>query len=450
MKRDDGRGPSIRPNVCQDFFQKFKRIYKAHGGVLSDAVMAQEIPFVEATPGNGHNLALWTWNATGTKWGREPDILFFIVPGRDTDTYKLIKRSCELRYGVASQVLQAMHVGKGNDQYISNVCMKVNAKLGGSTCRATEPNGYLSKFSSIVPYNRNIAENLTMVIGADVSHGPPGSQDGSMAAVTISQDIGLTRYAAMVNTNGDRREMISTENWNFFLQRAIDPWRANNRGFLPKRVIYFRDGVSEAEYATVLAEEVRDIKAAFAKSDPKQRVLFTVIIATKRHHVRIFPSGNTALRNGNTLPGTLVETGATHPFEHDWYLCSHAAIKGTARPMHYYVILNENGFSGQEMQQMIFEQCFQYARATTPVSMHPAIYYAHLASRRAEAHLDQPFMSGPKGDPKGGPGAVAPPASLPRHQSSAGSTLDSEARGDIKPLLPLKNNKNFPLSAWYM
>jgi len=449
VKRDDGRGATIHPNDCMKFFNAFKRIYAGHGGVLSNEVMSKPIPHVQATPGNGRNLILWTWNATGTAWSREPDILFFIVPGRDSDTYKLIKRSCDLRYGVPSQVLQAMHVGKCQDQYISNVCMKVNAKLGGATCRAVEPNGYLSKFSSLVPYNRNITENLTMVIGADVSHGAPGTEDGSMAAVTVSQDIGLTKYAAFVNTNGDHREMISTENWNYFLEQALPEWRSKNNGFLPRRVIYCRDGVSEAEYNTVLSEEVRDIKAAFAKSDPNNKAKFTVLIATKRHHVRFFPAANASSRNGNPLPGTLVETGATHPFEHDWYLCTHAAIKGTARPMHYYTILNENNLSGSEMQQMLFEQCFQYARATTPVSMHPAIYYAHLAAKRAEAHVDQPFMSGPKQDPKAGPGAVAPPNFLPK-QSSAGSSLGSEARGDIRPLHPIMNNRGFAFSAWYM
>ena len=53
------------------------------------------------------------------------------------------------------------HVAKCQGQYISNVCMKFNAKLGGTTCRAVGPTsaGPLGQFK--VP---------TMVIGADVSH----------------------------------------------------------------------------------------------------------------------------------------------------------------------------------------------------------------------------------------------------------------------------------------
>ena len=40
-------------------------------------------------------------------------------------------------------------------------------------------------------------------------------------------------------------------------------------------------------------------------------------------------------------------------------------------------------------QAMLYDHCYQYQRATTPVSLFPAVYYAHLASKRAEAHIDQ-------------------------------------------------------------
>jgi hypothetical protein len=60
-------------------------------------------------------------------------LLIFIVNDRNVDVYRRIKKSCDIRFGVASQVLQAKHVMSASPQYISNVCMKVNAKLGGAT-----------------------------------------------------------------------------------------------------------------------------------------------------------------------------------------------------------------------------------------------------------------------------------------------------------------------------
>jgi len=95
----------------------------------------------------------------------------------------------------------------------------------------------------------------------------------------------------------------------------------------------------------------------------------------------------------------------TTPFENDVYLCSHAAIQGTARPTHYTVLMDEMNVDVDKFQALLYDHCYQYQRATTPVSLckytitlkHcyqlityivPAVYYAHLASKRAEAHIN--------------------------------------------------------------
>lgn len=153
---------------------------------------------------------------------------------------------------------------------------------------------------------------------------------------------------------------------------------------MPQRVIYIRDGVSEGQFNAVLEQEVRYIKAIFDGVAPNSKIEYIVIIAGKRHHIRFFPQSGD--RNGNPFPGTLVETGATHPFENDFYLCAHAAIKGTARPVHYQVIRNDARMSNDEIYTLLYEHSYQYLRATTPVSIHPAVYYAHLASVRGVCH----------------------------------------------------------------
>lgn len=94
------------------------------------------------------------------------------------------------------------------------------------------------------------------------------------------------------------------------------------------------------------------------------------MVAEKRHHIRFFPTGPPAAdKNGNPVPGTLVEKDVTHPFEYDFYLCSHSAIQGTARPTHYHMLMDECGVAGDEFQKMLYEHSYQYMRATTPVSL---------------------------------------------------------------------------------
>jgi eukaryotic translation initiation factor 2C len=166
------------------------------------------------------------------------------------------------------------------------------------------------------------------------------------------------------------------------------------------------------------------MKECFKKIGCKEIPKFTVVIAGKRHHIRFFPDVGKGDRNGNPLPGTLVETGCTHPFEFDFYLCSHVAIKGTARPIHYQCILNEGEWLAAELQSFIFEHSYHYVRSTTPVSLHPAVYYAHLAADRSRAHLnDNPVSSGKK-------------ESKADQQSSTGS---SSKNVEIAPLMAMQN-----------
>ena len=103
----------------------------------------------------------------------------------------------------------------------------------------------------------------------------------------------------------------------------------------------------------------------------RQQTKFTCIVASKRHHIRFFPpKGDRACdKNGNPNPGVLVERDVTHPYEYDFYLNSHSAIQGTARPTHYHVLMDEAKYSPNYLQNMIYEHCYQYVRSTTPVSL---------------------------------------------------------------------------------
>ncbi|KAL6707418.1 Protein argonaute [Coniothyrium glycines] len=426
-----GRG-AVPPQQLEAFAQKFIQIYESHGGIVSAHPQHGKKPWMG--PGNladGGEMVAKVWNQTGNKYGCVPNLLFFVVNDRNIDVYRRIKKSCDIRFGVASQVLQAKHVMSASPQYISNVCMKVNAKLGGATC--------IAKSATIPRINPTAATIPTMVVGADVSHPAPGagsSELASFAAITVSADAQFARYWAEAQTNGNRVEMVTTSNIDTHFGNMARNWMQRlGQGRAPQRVLYIRDGVSEGQYAAVLEEEVHDMKECLKKLGCKELPKFTVVIAGKRHHIRFFPEAGKGDRNNNPLPGTLVESGCTHPFEFDFYLCSHVAIKGTARPIHYQCILNEGNWKAMELQQFIFEHSYQYVRSTTPVSLHPAVYYAHLAADRARAHLsDSPVSSGKKD-------------TTVEEQSSAGS---SYREVKTAPLMPMPNVRGLKDVMWYI
>lgn len=419
-----GRGPCVTQQAALQFFTQFKKIYGVHGGKIATAPH-----FVTISIARGGEMITDLWNGVGNKFMMKPQILFFLVQDKNSDVYHKIKKSCECRYGVVSQVLQSMHVLKCQDQYISNVCMKVNAKLGGSTCRAAS--------TVLAKLDPTFAKIPTLIIGADVSHGAPGSEDGSMAAITASMTPDFTRYAALCQTNGNRVEIISTAIIMEQLKKLVELWMSQPqmRGAMPQRVLYYRDGVASGQYQHVLEQEVADMRKLFKTINPQVQPKITVIICAKRHHVRFFPAAGHGDRNGNPNPGTLVETGCTNPFEFDFYLASHSAIKGTARPVHYHVILDECRLGPQVLQQITFEHCFQYMRSTTPVSLFPAVYYAHLASNRAKAHANKPTVSSGKKETHKGD-----------QKQDTLSSSDRMSLMEIPPLIPLNNNQGIQAS----
>lgn len=113
----------------------------------------------------------------------------------------------------------------------------------------------------------------------------------------------------------------------------------------------------------------------------------TVVVVGKRHHVRFFPaSPQNADKSGNCRAGTVVDTDISHPVEFDFYLQSHGGLLGTSRPAHYSVLLDENEFTSDALEQLSFALCHIYARSTRSVSIPAPVYYADIVCTRAKNH----------------------------------------------------------------
>lgn len=98
---------------------------------------------------------------TGNLFGN-PELLVCVLPNTGAPLYAEIKRVTDTVLGVASQCLQMRQVKTPKKQYCANVCLKINVKLGGSNSSLREDE---------VPF---ITDIPTILIGADVSHPPPG------------------------------------------------------------------------------------------------------------------------------------------------------------------------------------------------------------------------------------------------------------------------------------
>ncbi|XP_028797109.1 protein argonaute 4 [Neltuma alba] len=302
-----------------------------------------------------------------------PNFLLCLLPERkNSDLYGPWKRKNLSDFGVVTQCIAPTRV---NDQYLTNVLMKINAKLGGL-------NSMLSiEHTPSIPV---VSKDPTIILGMDVSHGSPGQSDiPSIAAVVSSRQWPLiSKYRACVRTQSPKVEMIDNlfkpvsgnEDEGIIRSILLDFYATSKRK--PQNIIIFRDGVSESQFNQVLNIELNQIIEACKFLDDQWCPKFVVIVAQKNHHTKFFQPSSP----DNVPPGTVIDNKICHPRNYDFYLCAHAGMIGTTRPTHYHVLLDEIGFSPDDLQALVHSLSYVYQRSTTAISVVAPICYAHLAA----------------------------------------------------------------------
>ncbi|KAL2326862.1 hypothetical protein Fmac_020289 [Flemingia macrophylla] len=309
-----------------------------------------------------------------SKLTREPNLILCVLPERkNCDIYGPWKKKCLSEIGVVTQCISPLKI---TDQYLTNVLLKINSKLGGiNSLLAIEHSGHLPL----------IKDFPTMILGMDVSHSSLGRSDiPSIAAVVGSRSWPLiSRYRATVRMQASKLEIIEAlykplENGSddgIIRELLLDFYQSSN-GRKPTQFIVFRDGVSESQFKQVLDIELSQIIKAYQHLGEVNVPKFTVVVAQKNHHVKLF------LANGpeNVPPGTVVDTTITHPRNYDFYMCAHAGSIGTSKPVHYHVLLDEIDFSADGLQDLIHSLSYVNQRSTTATSVVAPISYAHHAA----------------------------------------------------------------------
>ncbi|GAB4859272.1 Protein argonaute-4 [Ancistrocladus abbreviatus] len=303
-----------------------------------------------------------------------PQFLLCLLPERkNCDIYGPWKKKNLADFGIVTQCMAPTRV---NDQYLTNVLLKINAKLGGlNSILAVEQSPSIPLVSKVP----------TIILGMDVSHGSPGHSDvPSIAAVVSSRHWPLiSRYRASVRTQSAKVEMIDnlfkkvsdTEDEGIIRELLLDFYVSSGKR-KPEQIIIFRDGVSESQFNQVLNIELSKIIEACKFLDEKWDPKFVVIVAQKNHHTKFFQNGSP----DNVPPGTVIDNTVCHPRNYDFFLCAHAGMIGTTRPTHYHVLLDEVGFAPDDLQELVHSLSYVYQRSTTAISVVAPVCYAHLAA----------------------------------------------------------------------
>ncbi|KAF9366567.1 hypothetical protein BGX34_001112 [Mortierella sp. NVP85] len=316
------------------------------------------------------------WLGVGNSVKSQPQLLLCILPNTGVSLYAEIKRLTDTVIGVSSQCVQVKHTHTPRKQYCANVCLKINVKLGGMNSELAP---------TMLPV---LKEKPTIIFGADVSHPAAGdSVRPSIAALVGSMDSKAARYATSIRIQTARTEVIVD-----LSMMVVELLKAfyQSCGQKPERIVFYRDGVSEGQFSAVRKFEVEAIKAGCRTLEEGYQPQVTFLVMQRGHHTRFFPRhSQDADPSGNCKSGLVVDTDIVHPQEFDFYLQSQASLLGTARPARYFVLVDENGFSPDTIQEFTFRLCHLQARCTQAVSAVPPAYYAHLVALRARFHSPQ-------------------------------------------------------------
>merc|ERR1719414_1618183 len=206
------------------------------------------------------------------------DLVVIMFPRRD-EKYSYFKKAGETKLGIMTQcVLSRQVVGKfqkgPDDQTLGNLLQKINTKTGG-TNHGIRPQDK-PNVGDVPLFNKPI-----IIFGADVTHTTGDLTQPSVAAVVASQDSKPFRYGVEIRVQPSRQEIIG--DLAQMVKNLLIRFYQKNRQAKPQRILFYRDGVSEGQFAQVLSHELRAIRQACSSLDADYQPPITFVIVQKRH-----------------------------------------------------------------------------------------------------------------------------------------------------------------------
>lgn len=362
----------LREDILSKFLSKFQDVGESLGMTI-------------AMPGKVHTFRYKDKLEVVLKDMSREFRFVLIILSPQFDYHDQIKLICEKDLGLQTQCCMEKNVfnvatkmmTQPQPALLVNLCHKVNAKCGGEI--------------NTISDKPKIFERPVIILGADVNHPAPGrSNVPSFAALVGSLDRRPSKYHASVriqapSADSNEREII--RDLKGMTKEALRAFRRETN-IPPDTIIFYRDGVSEGQFAQVLHYELSALRQACTELNENYQPAIVFLVVQKRHNTRFMPRDfrDGSGKCGNIPPGTTVDRVVTHPVDFDFFLCSHFGIQGTSRPTHYYVLHDDVGFKADDLQKLTYYLCHTYARCPRSVSIPAPAYYAHWVAFRANQH----------------------------------------------------------------
>ena len=368
-----------RPMYSQVNLQKWGIFYQENDQALCnilktelEAVVARQFGF----SGNSPACFSVPFARRGQEWqewdrllrekitrGSDVQLIICILPGSrgKSSLYDDLKRLTLSTLPIPSQVIlnATLRKERGLRSVITKLAIQMNAKIGG------------------IPWVLNdtpLSDIPTMIIGIDVYH-KKGSH--SVLGFCATTDRKFSRYTTITKVQMEAQEISGL--LREAMITAITNFKEDNGNRNPKRIIIFRDGVSDSQIPTVLNSEVLQIKTAFKELvDTKvieQEPKLCFLVVNKRVNARFYTrtDGNIS----NPPVGACVDSDVTKENGYDFYLVSAETTQGVVSPTHYHVVYDDTGLNCEPIQDLAYKLCYMYYNWSGPIKVPAPCMYAH-------------------------------------------------------------------------
>ncbi|GAB0086881.1 hypothetical protein DMENIID0001_010870 [Sergentomyia squamirostris] len=283
-------------------------------------------------------------------------LIMLVVPNQDANRYSSIKKKACVERAIPTQCVLTRVMA--NEKILRSVSVKImvqmNCKLGN------------------VPWTVKIPASGIMTVGFDVTFDARDKRKSYGALVATMDLRQCNSYYSTVSQHAHGEEMSNFLVVN--MMKALRQYQTIHQD-TPKRIIFYRDGVSDGDLNHVLEYEVKklanDLKSAYGETAPK----LTFIIVSKRINTRLFSK----IRGSditNAPPGTVVDDVITLPERYDFFIVSQSTKEGTISPTSYNVIWDESGLSADRIQIWTYKMTHLYYNWSGNVKVPAVCQYA--------------------------------------------------------------------------
>lgn len=286
-----------------------------------------------------------------------------IMTNQNKEKYDAIKKESSIKKGLITQVVTSrllMDERKANSAAVK-IGIQLAAKVGGE------------------PWHVSIPLGGVMACGYDTYH-DTSNRGRSFGAFVASTNDSLSRWFSKADSHDKLDELSSNLVDN--MAAALKNYKRLNKDY-PRRVVLYRDGVSDGQIDHVFRVELAAVKKVV--EDLNTGIMLTMIIVNKRVGARFFMRTSTGFENPS--PGSVIDNVVTREGRYDFYLISQSTRNGTINPTYYNIIYDQSGFTPDKHQMLAFKMCFLYYNWSGTVRVPAPCQYAHKLAYLCGEHL---------------------------------------------------------------